>query len=253
MQFEDLEKLGLTKNEAKVYLALLKLGTTTSKLIIEKTELHRQLVYDALELLIEKGLVSYVLESKRKNFKATDPKEFIELFNKRIKEIEIQKENFKKSLEELEKIKETSNEEQDATIYRGNKGIKSLLDDIIRDKKETLTIGTSDIEGEAYAYHLEFNIPQFHNVREKSKVPFKMLLSEELNERAKKLNKLQHTQVKVLPKEFTSNSSTNIYGDKISIIMWGSQPFGILIKSKEIAQSQRKHFNILWDIAKTPK
>ena len=45
-----LEKLGLTKNESKVYLALLNLGLTSSKNIIEKTNLHRQLIYDALNL-----------------------------------------------------------------------------------------------------------------------------------------------------------------------------------------------------------
>ncbi|MBU0667453.1 MAG: hypothetical protein ABIC91_02445 [Nanoarchaeota archaeon] len=62
-------------------------------------------------------------------------------------------------------------------------------------------------------------------------------MSEEAKERANKLDKLKHTQVKILPKEFTSNSSTNIYGEKVSIIMWGTQPFGIMIKSKEIAEA----------------
>ena len=71
-----------------------------------------------------------------------------------------------------------------------------------------------------------------------------------MKERVKELNKLKNTEAKVLPKEFTSNSSTNIYGDKVSIIMWGSSPFGILIKSKEIAEAQKKHFNLLWAIAK---
>ena len=71
-----------------------------------------------------------------------------------------------------------------------------------------------------------------------------------LKEREKELNKLKNTEARILPKEFTSNSSTNIYNNKISIIFWGSQPFGILIKSKEIAESQRKYFNLLWKIAK---
>ena len=52
---QTLERIGLSKNEAKVYLVLLELGLTSSKAIIEKTNLHRQIVYDTLDLLIEKG------------------------------------------------------------------------------------------------------------------------------------------------------------------------------------------------------
>ncbi len=82
------------------------------------------------------------------------------------------------------------------------------------------------------------------------KIPYRILFSEEMKERARELNRLAHTESKILPKEFTSNSSTNIYGEKVSIILWGSEPFGVLIKSQEIADSQRKHFELLWKLAK---
>jgi hypothetical protein len=80
-------------------------------------------------------------------------------------------------------------------------------------------------------------------------VSSRIILSEELAERAEELNKMKNTQVRILPKEFTSNVSTNIYDDKISIMMWGSNPFGILVRSKEIADAQRKHFELLWSKA----
>jgi len=250
---EILEKAGLSKNEAKVYLALLDLGLTSSKAIIEKTELHRQLVYDSLNLLIEKGLVSFVIQSNRKFFRASDPKEFLDYFNKKEEDLEKQKSEFERILPQLNAKKEESSEKQETTVYSGNKGIKSLLGDMLNQKEEILTIGASEIEAEAFQYHLQFNLPKFHKFREQKKIPYKILLSEDLIKRAKKLNKLKNTQVKILKKEFTSNSSTNIYGDKVSIILWGSSPFGILIKSKEIAESQRKHFNLLWKIAKILK
>ncbi|MBN2053109.1 hypothetical protein JW756_06400 [Candidatus Woesearchaeota archaeon] len=245
-----LQKAGLSNNEAKIYLALLDLGLTSSKALIEKTGLHRQIAYDCLSLLIKKGLVSYVVQANRKHFKASNPKEFLEYFNKKELETEQQKHEFMKILPELSKRKTESSENQETTIYSGNKGIKSLLDDMLNQKQEILTIGASEISAEAFQYNLEFNLPKFHKFREKSKIRYKILLSEEINERAKELNKLKHTEVRILPKEFASNSSINIYGDKVSLIMWGSQPFGILIKSKEIAESQKKHFNLLWAIGK---
>ena len=247
---KTLEKLGLNQNEARVYLALLDLGLCSAKPIIEKTKLHRQLVYNALSSLIEKGLVSYVIQANRKYFKTVNPKQFLDYFEKKKQEINKQEESFKEILPELISKRKLIQEEQEATIFKGNKGIKSLMDDMLNQKNEILTIGASDIQAKAFQYHLQFNLPKFHKIREKKRIPYKILLSEDLKQRAKELNKLKHTIAKILPKEFTSNSSTNIYGNKVSIIMWGSQPFGILIKSKEIANAQRKHFTLLWKIAK---
>jgi len=247
---EILEKAGLSKNEAVVYLSLFELGLTSSKAIIEKTDLHRQLVYDALNLLIKKGLVSFVVQSNRKHFKASDPKEFLDYFDKQKEDIEELKQEFQKNLSKLFEKRRKSLEEQEATIYYGNKGINSLLNDMLNQKMAIRTLGASDIEAESFKYHLEFNLPKFHKIREKNKIDYKILLSEDMKTRAKELNTLKYTRAKTLPKEFTSNSSTNIYGDKVSIILWGSNPFGVLIKSNEIAESQRKHFEILWKLAK---
>ncbi|MFH1211838.1 MAG: helix-turn-helix domain-containing protein [Candidatus Woesearchaeota archaeon] len=249
---EILERSGLSKNEARVYIALLDSGLSSSKPIIKNTGLHRQLVYDALDSLIGKGLVSFVIQANRKHFKAADPKGFMDYFEKKQEEIDEQKQEFQNILPQLAARKEQSSEKQETTVYSGNKGIKSLIDDMLNQKSEILTIGASEIEAESFKYHLKFNLPKFHKFREQKKIPYKILFSEELRQRAKELNKLKHAQAKVLPKEFTTNSSTNIYGDKVSIIMWGSSPFGILIKSKEISGSQRKHFAILWEAAKKP-
>ena len=67
----ELTKLGLTLNEAKVYFALLELGSTNAGEIIKKTKLHRNIVYDKLDKLIEKGLVSFVTIKNIKQFEVT--------------------------------------------------------------------------------------------------------------------------------------------------------------------------------------
>ena len=95
-----LENLGLSKNESSVYVALLKIGLTSAKAILEETGLHRQLVYDALDSLIEKGLVSYIVQSNRKYFKAADPEQFKDVFNKRKLAVESQEEKFENLLDD---------------------------------------------------------------------------------------------------------------------------------------------------------
>ena len=45
-------------------------------------------------------------------------------------------------------------------------------------------------------------------------------------------------------------SSTTIYGKKVAIIIYSEQPSGILIESKEVAESYMNYFKLLWRISK---
>ena len=53
MDPKKLEKLGLNRNEAEVYVDLLKLGQTSAGELIRRTGFHRNIVYDNLEKLID--------------------------------------------------------------------------------------------------------------------------------------------------------------------------------------------------------
>lgn len=54
----QLQKLGFTPNESLTYLALFEIGTAKAGQIIRETGLHRNLVYVALQELVERKLVS---------------------------------------------------------------------------------------------------------------------------------------------------------------------------------------------------
>ena len=104
MEELQLEKLGLTKTEAKVYLSLLKLGSTKTGLLVRKTNLHRATVYDVLKRLIEKGLVSYIIKGKIKYFQVTEPEYFLDKIKEKenkLKEKEIFVKNLVKELKDI--------------------------------------------------------------------------------------------------------------------------------------------------------
>ena len=62
MEIENsLKQIGLTDNEIKVYLTLLKIGPSIVSKIAERSGLYRPYVYDTLERLQEKALVSVQL------------------------------------------------------------------------------------------------------------------------------------------------------------------------------------------------
>ena len=65
-----------------------------------------------------------------------------------------------------------------------------------------------------------------------------------------KLKKIPYAEIRFLPKNYATPAATNIYGNKVAIINWTENPLAILINNKEIADSYRKYFEILWKSAK---
>ncbi|MBI2581890.1 helix-turn-helix domain-containing protein [Candidatus Woesearchaeota archaeon] len=70
---QGLKTIGLSEGESKIYLALLKIGSSTVAKITKEVKIHRTNVYDFLEKLLIKGLVNYVIKGGVKHFKATHP------------------------------------------------------------------------------------------------------------------------------------------------------------------------------------
>jgi len=72
---EKVKLLGLTEGEAKVYLSLLELGSSTIGPIIKKANIASSNVYDILNRLLKKGIVSYILKQKIKYFQESSKAE----------------------------------------------------------------------------------------------------------------------------------------------------------------------------------
>ena len=70
MDIPELKELDLTEGQVKVYLAVLEIGIASIKKIQEKTALERRSIYDILNKLIEKGLMTYTKEKSARNTNA---------------------------------------------------------------------------------------------------------------------------------------------------------------------------------------
>ena len=68
-----LQKIGLTAGESKVYMALLKIGSSTTGPIVDEAKVSRSKVYHIIERLMSKGLVTSIVKTKTKYFQAADP------------------------------------------------------------------------------------------------------------------------------------------------------------------------------------
>ena len=108
MNTETLEKAGLTKNEIKVYLALLEKGESTSGPLIKAIGINSSKVYESLERLQKKGLVSYVKKANKKYFQAAEPERLLDYIDEKKRQLDEEKEEMQKMLPELKIRKKMS-------------------------------------------------------------------------------------------------------------------------------------------------
>lgn len=235
-------KTGLARNEARVYLALLKLGSAYVTEISQKSNVGRTLIYGILEKLIKKGLVSSVVKINKKYFEPANPEKILNLIKEKEKLIQ-------DSMPELKQMYSRIETKQEVSHFKGKEGAKTILEILLKEgkqNKEWLIFGTSSTTSKILSYYL----PQFHRKRIENKILFKAIYSKDSKERAVRVAKLKLTEIRLLPKEYMTPTHVNIVGNKVGIILWSEVPLGILIESKEIAESYKTYFKLLWKTAK---
>ncbi|MBL7147497.1 MAG: ArsR family transcriptional regulator [Nanoarchaeota archaeon] len=234
VDIEKLKEIGISNTEAKIYFALLKLGEATVTEISQKSGLHRTNIYDSLEKLKEKGLVSYLSKENKQFVRATNPENLLMFLQE-------QEERIAKIIPELKEIQSKIPEKVTIEIFKGKQGIKSVLKDILLKKEE--------VTGYSISGQLRQFLPDFakYYFREqtKYKIMHRFIYTTGI---AKPPSK--YYEIKYLPKEFTSTTINLCYADMILNLIWEPELVAIRIKSKELANNFKKHFNLLWSIAK---
>jgi len=233
MNINFLQDLGLAKSEAKVYLALLESGASRAGFLTRKSGIHRRNVYDAIEMLIQKGLVSYIKENNVRLYKAVEPNRLLEILKEK-------EENIRSILPELESKFNFVQSKIGTTFFRGKQALKSVFDDQIKEGKEILILGACPFANDIIKYYF----PHYDRARKNKGIKIKAIFTSKLKEN------IPLSEIKYLPEQFNSPTATNIYGNKVAIILWTEEPLAILINQKEIADSYRNYFEIMWKIAK---
>ena len=206
-----LSGFGLTKNEINVYLTLLKTGSANAGEITEKTGIHRRNVYDSLERLMKKGLVSYVIVNNRKLFNPANPKRFLNIIEEKKYELDARKKEFEKVLPRLDAMKSLT-KKQDVRFFRGVEGLKTVYEDILRTGRNYVGYGP----GEEVEKILTSYFVHYIERRKKMGISPRLIYAEK--ERNKRFVRTPLTETRFLPDKSSSHAALRIYGDKVVII-----------------------------------
>lgn len=236
--------LGLTDGEARVFLSLLKLGSSKVGAVVKDSRVSYSKVYDVLDRLGAKGLVSHVTIGSVRHFNAVEPYRLYDFLNKKEKEVESQKATASSLVVELANVA-GKHRASGAEIFVGDRGLRSAYEILLKDA------GREDVLRYFYPfsgyhpvatpfYSRLYLFQKQKKMVQKGIAPTAFKESEYYLEIAKKVN-MRFTH-------FPVPGTMDIFRDKFLVVSWEAKT-GILITSKEIADHFQRYFDSVWEMA----
>lgn len=232
--FEVLVNLGFEEREAKIYLLLLKAGDMPALQIARTTKIDRTTIYDILERLISKGLISSYTKNKAKQFRAILPNKLLAHFKEKYSSLE-------RIIPELNNSKNSSSEKVICELFQGKDGLKTILSEFIKTAREYKVIGIKNEYEEILGYFNEQGVLKLDEFKAKEIA---------IVEKDAKFIKLKNGKYRYLDKNLLSPITTLIYGNKVVFFIWVEPYFAVCIENEQLKNAQEEYFELLWKIAK---
>src|SRR3989338_6670741 len=161
---EALEKFGLDKNETVVYLACLRLSPALASAIAKTANIPRASIYDILERLMARGIVSYSIQNGKKYFTTAPPEQLIKL-------LEDKKTALEQALHELKLMQKKEEVMPKIQVYTGKEGLKTVFNDIVRTRKTIYAYGAAGLSEK----NLKWDFQKIIEARIKAGIRFKVI------------------------------------------------------------------------------
>jgi len=242
---EIFTNLGLAKNEAKIYEALLHAGETTVADITRKTKIHRRNVYDSLNRLIEKGLTFEIIEKKENHYKAVHPNKLSEILEEKQNKLL----NVMPALEELYK---STPRKEEVFIYRGIEGWKNNMRDILRIGKDCYVVGG---KGAWRDPRLSGFFEQVDKEAKKLGIKFPILYDHEVKKEKRDIMTYLGSTYRFLPPKYSTTAVVEIFGDRVAVIPGGRKKIDegsaiTVVVNQGFADAFRTWFELMWSVSK---
>ncbi len=251
MDTRILEEIGLTKTEIKIYLALLRLGQSTTTNIVRDSRVHASKVYEFLDKLIQKGLVSYVIKNNKKHFSASEPSYLTEFLREKERKIKEQEREILNLMPKLKSLRKEEKEKIKSETYEGIGGLKSVYEKILTtlNNKETQYIIGAPRTGNEL---IEGFLLDWHKRRVKKGIRCKYIYDSNVRDYGKIREKMNYAEVRYLPKNIISPAWVEIFKDNVVIgHIKDYNTILFLIRDKEIAKAYLDYFRLIWSISKS--
>lgn len=246
----ELQNLGLSDKEARVYLAALELGPTTAEKLSAQAKVNRSTTYVQLESLMKAGLISTYEEGKKTYFAPESPELLKRLLAKQKDAISAKERDLTSLLPELLRQYEGAGERPVVRFFPGKEGITAVREEMLSVKSKEIFITLT--YGPLSKIYSEQELDNYSERRKKLGIHSKgIYLHKEYFSKAG-LDSL--TERRLLPPDILPLTiDLYIFDDKTAILSLEGNLFAMVVQSKQISSSMKLIFDFLWDRAEGPQ
>lgn len=234
-----LGNIGLTDNEARVYLAALAAGPSTVVRLARVASVKRTTVYSVIEALKQRGLMSVEVRGLKQRFVANDPAHLDVVLERRRTELHA-------ILPELAALHNLKREESVIRYFEGLEAIKSIYLEmltLVRPHEDYLVVSNLD----DWLSHDEKFFMRFTEARAKLPINLRMLVMDTPRAREyKKHERNYNAHVKFLPKKTALTTNLVIIPRRVVIHQLVPPIVAITIDNPHVIRMHRESFEIMW-------
>jgi sugar-specific transcriptional regulator TrmB len=248
MYEKQLQRLGLTEGESKVYEAMLSLGPSTVGPLVKKSGVAYSNIYEILGRLQDKGFVSFVVKEKTKYFQAVEPVRIRDYLEKQESELQDSRKTFESLLPHLERLTRSVGEREETEVFIGEKGLRTafdiLLKGAVRGEKELFFYVHDPLYYERADSFYRRTWPSMQRLG----IRADGISNEDYRNTGLSKESPKFIRQRYVP--FPVPGNIDIFRDKVLITVWREKPVGILIHSREVAENFSAYFGSIWEMAK---
>lgn len=246
LMLKELQDIGLSEKEARVYLAALQLGPATADQLAKQSKIVRSTTYVQLESLMKVGLMSTYEEGKKTFFAPESPELLKRLLSKQKDNINSKEKDLATFLPELLRQYEGAGERPVVRFFPGKEGITAVREEVLTTKEKKLYVVFS-----SEATHTIFSqkeIDDYSDKRTALGIHSKGLYThkEYFNRAEEWLN--EQTEGRFLP-NLPLTMDIRLFDNKTAVFSLKGNLFALVIESDQITASMKMIFNFLWDKA----
>ena len=243
---EVLTEYGFEKIEAEVYSALVKNGDTSIAKLMEKTELSRASIYDALEKLEEKNLINHRKEGRRAFYSPKHPDKLYEFIEDKKRETEMLNSQMETVIGQFKGAFNLAENKPGIRFFEGKEGAREAINDTLN-AQEICAItnpkGVKKVGADINKEHVTKRI--------KKEINKKILMTDPSAVEFTPKNYYDFTEIKKLPSKINPfNATTQLYDNKVAYFkLRESNIISVIIEDKDFYDVLKNIFDFLWGLS----
>jgi sugar-specific transcriptional regulator TrmB len=241
---EDLISLHITPLQADIYLALLEFGSASVQDVAERAGVKRTSVYNVLDDMKSRGLLTVLDHSGRKLLVAESPENIVAYEQKQARKAQ-------DILPELSALYALPGAKPKARYYEGIAGLKQMYDATIVAGESIVAF--SDYE-KMFAVMTKEYMYDYALRRAEAGVTIRSIAKPGVEAiQVSELDADQKRETRIYAGDFEFDTEINIYGNHVAFFSFRRPYAGVIIEDRAVATTMRSIWNIVWNTLETKK